>query len=231
MFHKRVARTARYALMMISALLFVSCFGIEMKTVFNADGSGRMTMKFRVSQMLLEMGEEEAGVDVPLSKEDLTSQYEDLEGVTVVEVTEEDTEEDRIITAIIDFDDFNALSSEEDLPGEDASLELEDGKSVLRILIGPPAEEPLAAETEDEGSPAAGEMGQPPSMEEMDESMMAMMQSFMEGYYMEYTIVAPKKIISYSHGELEKDGRTLVHGMPMGDFIMIEEPYYLEIVW
>lgn len=205
------------------ALLLTSCFGVEMKTVFHSDGTGTMTMKLRVSQMLLEMGEEESGVDIPLSKDDISSQYEDLEGVTVVEVTEEDTDEDRIITAVIDFEDFNVLSAEDELPGEDATLETKNGNTILKILIGPP------------GDPAGGSeegiesTGMPPA--EMDESMMAMMQSFMEGYSMDYTIVAPKKITSHTHGEVAKDGRTLTYNMPMGDFIMIEEPYYLEVVW
>ena len=201
------------------SVLLTSCFGVEMQTVFNEDGSGRMTMKLRVSQMLLEMGEQESGVGVPLSKDDITSQYENLEGVTVLEVTEEDTEEDRIITAVIDFEDFNVLSSEDELPGEDATLETIDGNSVLRILIGPPTD------------PAADEEGGDMPPAEMDESMLAMMQSFMEGYSMDYRIVAPKKITSHTHGEVDKDGRTLHFAMPMGDFIMIEEPFYLEVVW
>jgi hypothetical protein len=216
-----------------AVLLLTSCFGMEMQTVFNADGSGRMTMKLRVSQMLLEMGEEEGGLDVPLSKDDLASEYEQLEGVTVVEVTQEETDEDRIITAVIDFEDFNILSSDEDLPGEESSLETKGGQSVLKILIGPPGGEEAGETAGDNGSSEGtssdmSEMMEPP---EMDESMMAMMQSFMEGYSIEYKIVAPSKIISCSHGEVEKDGRTLVYSMPMGDFIMIEEPYFLEVVW
>ncbi|MBN1685861.1 MAG: hypothetical protein JW852_04355 [Spirochaetales bacterium] len=233
MFKKIGLKISIIGISVAAVLLLASCFGMEMKTVFNADGSGRMTMKIRVSQMLLEMGEEGAGVDVPLSKDDLASEYEKLDGVTVVEVTEEDTAEDRIITAVIDFEDFNALSSEEDLPGEESSLETKGGRSVLKILVGPPGDEQAAEIGADAGagetapSDLSDMMGPP----EMDESMMAMVQSFMEGYSIEYAIVAPSKILSHSHGEIGKDGRTLVYSMPMGDFIMIEEPYLLEIVW
>jgi hypothetical protein len=210
------------AVMVISVLL-TSCFGIAMETVFNADGSGRLVMKLRFAQMLLDMDEGEAGVDVPMSKEDLEEQYGELEGVTVVEVTEEDTEEDRIITAVIEFEDFNSLASDDEFPGEEARLETVDGKSVLKILVGQPGEEPSG----DGGEEAAEDA----EMAEMQESMTAMIQSFMEGYSLEYRVVAPSKIISYSDGEVEKDGRTFVYTMPMGDFIAIEEPFYLEIVW
>ena len=117
MLNKKIVKTAGIVIVVLGMLMLTSCLGIEMKTVFNADGSGRMTMKLRVSQSILEMGGEEAGIDMPLSKDDFSREYEGVEGVTVVDVTQEDTEEDRIITAVIDFKDFNALSADENLPG------------------------------------------------------------------------------------------------------------------
>jgi len=218
MFQKRIIRIAGIVLTVVATLLFTSCFGIAMETIFNADGSGRLTMKLRIAQFLLEMGEDEAGVGVPLSKDDLTSGYEEVDGVTVVEVTEEDTEEDRLITAVIDFEDFNKLAADDEFPGEEASLTVKDGKSTFRILVG----QPRGGEEGDE------EFASDP---EEEAQMTAMIQSFMEGYSVEYRIVAPRKIQSYSDGEVEKDGRTFVYNLPMGDFIAIEEPFYIEVVW
>ena len=220
---KRIIRISSIAAAIVVSLLLTSCFGIAMETVFNPDGSGRLTMRLRVAQFLLEMGEEEAGVGIPLSKDDLTAEYEVLDGVTVVEVTEEDTDEDRIITAVIDFENFNNLASDEEFPGEDASLTIKDGKSTFRILVGQPGGGE-GEETTGEGDSQGEEM-------EADESMKAMLQSFMEGYSVEYRIVAPRKIESFTDGEVEKDGRTFVYTMPMGDFIAIEEPFYIEVVW
>ena len=228
MSQKRIVRNIGVAAAFVVTLLLSSCLGMEMQTVFNADGSGRMTMKLRVSQMVLEMGSDEAEVDIPLSKDDLVEQYKDIEGVTVVDVSQEETDEDRIITAVIDFEDFNNLSAGDDMTSEDASLEIKDGKSVLRISIGPPSGE-STDETNDESQDS--EVAQMPPPGEMDESTLAMMQAFMEGYSFEYRIVAPTEIASYSHGELQADGRTLVYTMPMGEFILVEEPFYLEVVW
>ena len=134
-------------------------------------------------------------------------------------MTEEDTEEDRIITAIIDFDDFNTLASDDEFPGEEASLTVKDGKSTFRILVGQPRGGEGEDDQEFESSP------------EEEASMTAMIQSFMEGYSVEYRIVAPKKIESYTDGAVEKDGRTFVYTLPMGEFIAIEEPFYIEVVW
>ena len=221
MSRKRILRISGVLTAIVAALLLTSCFGIALETVFNADGSGRLSMKIRVAQFILEMGEEEAGVGVPLSKDELTSQYEKVDGVTVVEVTEEDTEEDRIITAVIDFEDFNTLAAEDEFPGEEVSLTTKGGKTTFRFLVGQPrgGEEGDSAEEEFESDP------------ESEASMMAMIQSFMEGYSAEYRIVAPRKIESFTAGEVEKDGRTFVYSLPMGDFIAIEEPFYIEVVW
>ncbi|MBT3273299.1 MAG: hypothetical protein HN368_09105 [Spirochaetales bacterium] len=191
-----------------------------METSFNADGSGRMTMVFRISQALLQMGEEESGVDIPLSRDDLLAEFEDVDGVTVVDVTEEDTGEDRIITAVLDFDSFNDLAGGDGFPGEEAMLEEKNGKSHFSIMVGQP-----------QGPADDGADSAEAAQFEMDDAAKAMVQSFMEGYDLEYRIVAPRKISSYSHGELSPDGRTLVFSLPMGDFFVIEEPYYLEVIW
>ena len=203
----------------VLVLLLSSCLGIGVQTVFNADGSGRMTVEFRVSQMLLQMGEEETGVDIPLSKDDLMAEYQDVDGVAIVEVTQKDTEEDRIITAVIDFDDFNALSSDGKFMGEGATLEIGDDRTVLRMLVG------------DMGGGSGGEVDGEAEQPEMDDAMKSMVQSFMEGYELVYRIVAPRKITSHSDGELLSDGRTVVFTMAMGDLIMVEEPFYLKVVW
>ena len=221
MLNKKIVKTAGIVIVVLGMLMLTSCLGIEMKTVFNADGSGRMTMKLRVSQSILEMGGEEAGIDMPLSKDDFSREYEGVEGVTVVDVTQEDTEEDRIITAVIDFKDFNALSADENLPGMGSSLELKDGKHVLKVPVGENAGDENQSSDGTETAESA----------EMDESMIAMMQSFLGGYNLEYKIVAPSKILSHTAGEVEKDGRPLVFSMPMGDYIMIKEPFFLEVVW
>lgn len=203
----------------LTVLLF-SCLGIELETVFHEDGSGTMTMKFVVSKELLDMGEEQSGVGIPFTKEDLEDEFGSVEGVTVEEIFQEDTETDRIITAKLAFENFNDLSRSNEFPGEEASLSTNGNLTVFRMLMGQPRG--------DAGEGAAAEM---PEMAEMDEAMTAMIQSFLEGYTVEYRITAPKKIVKYSHGELSKDKKTISFFMSMGDFIMIEEPYFLEVVW
>ena len=205
---------------LIMVVLLTSCLGIVVETVFNEDGSGRMTVVFHISQALLELGEGESGFDVPLTKEDIMEDYEEVDGITVVDILQEDTDTDRIITAIIEFDDFNVLTQDDDFISENASLKTIGKKTFLRMQIG-----------------QAGGSGGPPTdggteqAMEMDDATKAMVQSFMEGYEFEYRIVAPKTITSYNYGELQSDGRTLVYALPMGDFFMIEEPYTLEVVW
>lgn len=225
-----------------TAIAFVSCIGIEMETKFNADGSGEMTIKIKVSRDLLEMGEEgTSGVELPLSEEELEDAYRNVDGVEVIEVSQEETETDRIITATIAFKDFNTFANHEEFPGEGATLREIDGNTEFTMTVGQAKEEATEASDEnddDSGSTDAtdatdAEIGDAdvPPIDLTDDSMVAMVQAFMEGYFVEYRIVAPKKIVRYSDGELSEDGKSVTLKIPMGEYFMIPEPYDLTVVW
>lgn len=214
----------RSAVIMASAFLLCSCIGLQVETVFNADGSGSMRLQMRISKELLQMGEEEgAEMDVPLSKEDLEETYRGVKGVTVREVVQEDTETDRVITALVDFDDFGAVTEVEGFPGQETSLAREGGATVFRTRIG---DKSGAAGLTGGGAADGGRQEL-----ELDESMITAIRAFMEGYSFEYRITAPKKVKRHTHGELTNNGRTVVYNMPMGDLIVLDEPFTFEITW
>lgn len=211
----------------LSVIVFVSCLGIEMETKFNTDGSGEMMIRIMVSQELLEMGEEgTAGVALPLSEEEIEEAYANVDGVVVQEVTQEETEKDRIITAKISFKDFNKFAQHEEFPGEGASIREIDGNTEFTMTVGQAKEDVDGSDDQEDGAESAETL-----IDSMDESMIAMIQAFMEGYFVEYRIVTPKKIISYTDGELGPDGKSVTLKIPMGEYFMIEEPYDLTVMW
>ena len=65
----------------------------------------------------------------------------------------------------------------------------------------------------------------------MDDAMIAMVQAFLEGYFMEYRVTAPKKVVRYNHGEVDESGKTVTLRMPMADYFMLKEPYQFEVAW
>ncbi len=200
-------------------LLLSGCFGLHIRTVFNEDGSGRFSLQMSVSRSLLEMNEEGGEIDIPMSREDLEEELGGIEGVRIVEIGEEETEDDLLITATVEFDDFQALIENEGYPAESASLTTGGGETVYTMRVGEAKQE--IAEGEEETMP----------QEEMDEATLAMVQAFMEGYSMQYTIVAPRKITRHSHGELSEDSMAVTLSVPMGEYFVMQEPYTMEIAW
>ena len=186
--------------------------GVEVEFAFEDDDSGEMTLKLQISNELLSMADsDDADMEIPLTSEELEKTYADVDGVTVVEVSQEDTEEFRNIVAVLAFDSLSALSeTDEGFGGEGASLVIENGNRVFRMKMGNESEESDESEAED---------------------MNEMVQSFLEGYMAVYRVVAPNRIKSHSHGELSNNGKTVTFGMPMAEFTQIEEPYIFEVIW
>jgi hypothetical protein len=214
MFSQRNGRSAFLVLLVVaSAMLMVSCLGIEMDIKINNDGSGTAEMAFKISQMFFQMGPEAGEVPIPLSREELESTYEGVPGVTVVDVKEEDTEENKTITATLSFKDFAALTAGEDDMFQGTSLTREGGSNVFRAVIKEAVE--------------PGEEG------EEDLEQEEMIKPYYEGYYFVYKVTAPQRVRSHSLGDLSDNGRVVTYRVAMYDFNMMEneEPLVMEVRW
>lgn len=257
---RRLGLTGLIGVLALAALTLSGCLGVDVSTKFNGDGSGVMTMKLQISQMLLQMGEEQGRPPVPLTKEELEKAYAKLDGVKVQSVTQENNEKDRVITAVISFKDFGVFRGTDDLAGTGAQLTKENGLSVYRVLVGEPpkpratappgkdigsteqptpetgAQQPL--KTEAQPAESGGRAAQEPAAKEssadaaaQDEAMTAMIKGLMAGYSIQYSVSAPKKIVSHTVGELSADGKTVTFSMPIADYMDVKEPIQFEVKW
>ncbi len=211
-----------------------------MNTRFNADGSGIIKMKLRISQALLQMSTEEGASPIPLTKQDVEAAYKDLPGVKVDSVTEQNTDKDKIITAIVSFKDFSVFKNTKDLAGTGASLtKSPDGKTTYSVIVGEPEESqdepgvssqaPLAGGAAQEAPGAKPEPLSSPS--ESEQAVDSMFKNMMEGYSLEYSVTAPRKILSHTLGEISNDGRTVTYSIKMADFVDLKAPLTFQVVW
>lgn len=242
-------RYVRRSLVLVVAAAALStltaCLGVDVNTRFNEDGSGTMAMKLRISQMFLQMGQE-GGAPVPLTKEDLEAAYKGLEGVTVRSVTQENTEQDRIITSVVEFKSYSVFGGSKDLAGGGATLSDEGGMTVYRVMIGEPpkttsspraaaSQSPTQPPAEDVPSNAGAETAEQsaPTQDQAaaDQAMQAMLKSLVAGYEVSYTVTAPKPIRAHSVGELSADGKTVHYSIAMSDYMDLKQPVMLEVKW
>ena len=119
-------------------LIFNSCLGLSLDITMNKDGSGRMVMEYRISQMLENMGAfdgNESMPTIPLSREDWTKAFERNSGVKLVSYSSKKDKQDTIINIALDFKDEAALLSLLDPFGEKVSVKQKDGSGTLEIIL------------------------------------------------------------------------------------------------
>ncbi|MBN2533917.1 MAG: hypothetical protein JXB88_13590 [Spirochaetales bacterium] len=224
-----------YAVILSFILIVASCMGAETKIKIQNDGSGTILFSYRISRMLLEMGKssmdtasDEPGMDspdepvmeeedensnlpLPITKEDFKTSIEGIEGLEIIDVTQDETEKDIIITAKLKFKNVEALSRAEAFSEWPITFEKVGNTYVYSQVI---------SEGMGDNSDAA-----------MDEETIKMMESMFEGYEFSFSVEAPSPIKEHSIGELSPDKKTLYYTIPVGDMMRIKERLELVIKW
>lgn len=196
------------ALAMITYLS--SCIGIESRIDLRADGTGTLTLSYRVSQFMknIDVGREDKRLPLPVSAEDFRRTAAGIEGLRLATVEQREDEQDVHIRAVLEFDDLEALNA----LGPESGLGLSFARSgedrVLRQQIAPAAE---------------------PEM--IPESSFRMVEEFFAGYELVYTISAPGAIKRHTLGELSEDGRSVIYTVTVPQLLRAVEPVVLEVVW
>jgi hypothetical protein len=217
-------RTLPIIIILISILLFASCMGAESKIKIKNDGSGHISFTYRISQMLLNMGEageeegdmgesegeEDSDVPLPITKEDFQKNVEGIEGLKLIDVTQTETEKDLIITAELEFDDVEILSQSETFSEWPVTFEKKDNTYVYRQVL---------SEGVGEGDP------------NMDEETISMVESMFEGYEFIFSLETPSPVKEYNIGKLSADKKTVTYTIAIADMMRVKEKLEFTVKW
>jgi len=152
---------------LVLLLTLNSCIGLSLSIQMNKDGSGRLTMEYRISKMLTSLGSldgNDSMPSVPLGKEDWENTVSRIPGAKLVSYTSVEENQDTVIKAVIDFKDDQSLLALLDPVGEKILINRQGQSGKLDLIL---LKEPL-----DDSS--------------YDKDVMAMMRIFMDGYF--YTV-------------------------------------------
>jgi hypothetical protein len=228
-----------WAIIISFIFILASCMGAESKMKIQNDGSGTILFSYRISRMLLEMGnttdpageelsdepaaesgdtlsegtgeEENSDVPLPITKEDFEKSVEGIDGLELISVTENKTDNDVIITAELSFESVEALSQAEAFSEWPITFEKDGEKHVFTQLISEgTGDDPQAA---------------------MDEETINMVESMFEGYEFSFSVEAPSPVQEHSIGELSADKKTVTYAIPVAEMMRIKEPLELIIIW
>jgi hypothetical protein len=127
-------------LLFLTFLLLNSCIGIKADISVRGDGSGRISLEYRVSRIMESLGKldgNERWQTIPAGKADFDRTLDRIPGLSMVSFSSKDEGNDVVNRAELEFTDMAALLSFLDAAGEGASFVRENGKSRLSFILYP----------------------------------------------------------------------------------------------
>jgi hypothetical protein len=161
-------QAARVSLLLIIILLLNSCIGLSLNIQMNKDGSGRLSMEYRISKMINNLGAldgNESMPSIPVGKTDWERTVNRIPGAKLVSYSSVEEKQDNVIKAVIDYKDDQALLALLDPFGKRTSLNKQEQSGKLDLII----------------------LDKPVDYSKYDEELINLMRVFAEGYNVSIT--------------------------------------------
>jgi hypothetical protein len=208
--------------MTAAAICFLgSCIGISADIAIRRDGSGTISLEYRISRTLESLGKlggNEAQPPVPVGRMDFERTAARIDGLHLRSFRSRTDKEDTVNTVQLDFADTGALVRFLDASGQRARLSRENGKQRLSLIMG--------------GNSAG-----------TDPDLRDLIAQAGEGYSVAIGFNLPgnaeltvldgngKPLAVPPAGTVRAQGRDLGFSIPLADFVSSPEPFTLEIRW
>lgn len=198
-------------LCVIAAVLLSSCIGIDSRLTVRDNGSGTLTLTYRVSQLVVNLGnpvDAKSVVPLPLSRADFDRSLEAASGkVRLTRFERSEDQNDVTIRAELAFDSLDALSQLSAFRGADIHAAADGDTSTFSQLIAKAPREPIT-----------------------DDSL-RMVDAFFGGYELTFSVEAPRPVKSNTLGSLSDDRRTLTYKTSIKDLVRATSDVILSMTW
>ena len=133
----------RFLPFLLFTLFLNSCIGISMDIQMRKDGSGRINMEYRISNMAETIGKLDGNENwpvIPVGRSDLERSIMRIPGMKIASYSLREGGKDTVITAAIEYENTAALMKFLDPAGKNrASFNKKDQLNTLEIIINDPA--------------------------------------------------------------------------------------------
>jgi hypothetical protein len=197
------------AISVLAAVVLSSCVGVDATATLAKDGSGRLTLHYAVSKMVLSLGALDANerlIPFPVSREDIDRTVRGIDGLSLVSYSQKETADDLLIDAELAFTRPAALTAFLDPKGERASYTEADGKHSLRLVLA--------------GGIAA-----------IDPDLSKLMDAAFQPYRVAITLKLPSPVSSPGIGKSSSGGLQVDYSSPVAALAKSREPVIWEVVW
>jgi hypothetical protein len=134
----------RLSAILLSALLFASCFGMSSDITIHKDGSGTAALEYRISKEMLSLGNldgNDAFPAVPVGEEDFKRTVDRIDGLELTAFSSKAEDENLVYKVKLSFSNLDALSAFLDTQGQQCLLSEKDGYRIFTVVFTPGTEE------------------------------------------------------------------------------------------
>ena len=137
---RRTAGPGLAAILLLSGL-FSSCFGVNLDISLNENGSGTITLEYKISRSLDNLGKldgNERWNTIPVGKADFERSLDRLPDIKLISFSSNETNDDLVIRAKMEFQKLSGLFSFLDARGGKSSFSGEKEKGIITINLSEP---------------------------------------------------------------------------------------------
>ena len=202
----------KIALLLCGAVLVLSgCVGIDSTLTLKDDGSGTLSLTYRVSQLVANLGLSSTGsaaIPLPLTRPDFDRALQSAKGkVRLTSFSRSENEKDITIAVGLAFDSFSALAGLEAFHDAQLALSTSGQQSSFHQVIARAPAQPLA------------------------DSTLQMFDALFSDYTLSFVLQAPRPIQSSTVGTLSADKKTLTYSAPVKDIVTTKADIIMNAAW
>jgi len=211
-----------YCLLLAPLVLMMnSCLGASADIMMRADGSGSVTLEYRVSQMLESLGRldgNEGSPAIPVGKADFERSIARIPGLRLSSFSAKEVRnaaggKDLVTKVKLDFKDTAALLAFLDSTGSRATIAREGGKNVLRLVLLDLVKDAI------------------------DTDLLSLLQEISAGYEISVSFTAPKNAalsvipLSVPSVRIVQQGKKVSFAIGTGELLGLKDGLTLYISW
>jgi hypothetical protein len=205
----------------VSVVLLSSCIGLRADIAIRGDGSGTITLDYRISPALESLGKldgNEGAPPLPVGRADFERTAARIEGLRLRSYSTGERDGEKTVKAALDFSTPEALAAFLDALGQGARLSQAQGKRRLSLTLGG-------------------------GLENQDRDLLDLIRQISQGYALDLTLTLPaggtltfldrdgRAIDAPPAGSAVLEGRTFRFSSPLGDLLASPEKVSLEMIW
>ena len=201
-------RSAAAAVLIASAALS-SCVGISADARIRADGSGLITLEYRVSRLVESMGKLEGGerwLPLPFDRPSFERELRSVGGLSLIDFSSRTDETDRTVSATVAFSDPAALSRFLGSSGRSAVFAENGGVRTLALRV-----------TEGGGP--------------LDPELARLTDAVFAGYALDLRFTLPSAPSASGGGKIDAASRSVSFSAPVTGILSAEKPLEWSVSW